>query len=210
MSGSRRYSTFFLEHKLFEEPDSNIFEKFSKMGADVNAFTNFNQTSYLFTSTEYFYENLELLIKFVQNPYFTDENVEKEKGIIAQEIKMYEDSPNWRVFFNLLKAMYINHPVKIDIAGTVDSIQTINKELLYKSYNTFYHPSNMVLFIIGGDLSFDEIIKTVNKSEKEFSDVDNEINRILPKESKEIKEKLIEEKMMTSTPLFIWDLKILI
>ncbi len=80
MSGSRRYSTFFLEHKLFEEPDSNIFEKFSKMGADVNAFTNFNQTSYLFTSTEYFYENLELLIKFVQNPYFTDENVEKEKG----------------------------------------------------------------------------------------------------------------------------------
>ena len=139
----------FLEHKLFEEPDSNIFEKFSKMGADVNAFTNFNQTSYLFTSTEYFYENLELLIKFVQNPYFTDENVEKEKGIIAQEIKMYEDSPNWRVFFNLLKAMYINHPVKIDIAGTVDSIQTINKELLYKSYNTFYHPSNMVLFIIG-------------------------------------------------------------
>ncbi len=134
----------------------------------------------------------------------------KKRGIIAQEIKMYEDSPNWRVFFNLLKAMYINHPVKIDIAGTVDSIQTINKELLYKSYNTFYHPSNMVLFIIGGDLSFDEIIKTVNKSEKEFSDVDNEINRILPKESKEIKEKLIEEKMMTSTPLFIWDLKILI
>ena len=196
----------FLEHKLFEEPDSNIFEKFSKMGADVNAFTNFNQTSYLFTSTEYFYENLELLIKFVQNPYFTDENVEKEKGIIAQEIKMYEDSPNWRVFFNLLKAMYINHPVKIDIAGTVDSIQTINKELLYKSYNTFYHPSNMVLFIIG-DLSFDEIIKTVNKSEKEFSDVDNEINRILPKESKEIKEKLIEEKMMTSTPLFYMGFK---
>ncbi|MEW8973293.1 MAG: pitrilysin family protein [Tissierellaceae bacterium] len=191
----------FLEHKLFEEPDANIFERFSQMGADVNAFTNFNQTSYLFTSTDHFYENLELLIKFVQNPYFTDENVEKEKGIIAQEIKMYEDSPNWKVFFNLLKSMYIDHPVKIDIAGTVDSIQTIDKEFLYRCYNTFYHPSNMVLFIVG-DLSFDEIIEVVNKSEKDFSDFKGKINRIQPKEPKEIKERFIEEKMVTSTPLF--------
>ena len=150
----------FLEHKLFEEEEANIFDKFSKLGASVNASTSFNQTSYLFNTTDHFYQCLEILIRFVQSPYLTDENVEKEKGIIAQEIKMYDDNPAWRVFFNCLRAMYINHPIRIDIAGTVDSINTITKEMLYKSYNTFYHPSNMVLFVVG-DLSFEEIIETV-------------------------------------------------
>ena len=139
----------FLEHKLFEEPEGNIFDEFSKLGTNVNAFTNFNQTSYLFSCTDNFCESLELLIKFVQNPYFTDENVEKEKGIIAQEIKMYEDNPGWRVFFNALKGMYFEHPVKIDIAGTIESIQNIDKETLYKCYNTFYNPKNMVLVTVG-------------------------------------------------------------
>ena len=129
----------FLEHKLFEEKDRNIFESFSDIGAQVNAYTNFNQTSYLFYTTENFYEGLGLLIDFVQNPYLTDENVEKEKGIIAQEIMMYEDNANWRVYFNLLRAMYHNHPIRIDIAGTVESINTIDKEMLYKAYNTFYN-----------------------------------------------------------------------
>ena len=119
----------FLEHKLFEEPDINVFDKFSKLGSSANAFTSFTQTSYLFSSTEKFYENLRLLVKFVQNPYFTDENIQKEKGIIAQEIKMYEDDASWRVFFNALNALYHNHPVKIDIAGTVESIQEIDKDL---------------------------------------------------------------------------------
>ena len=155
----------FLEHKLFESPDNNLFDKFSKLGANVNAYTNFNQTAYLFSSTDNFYESLSLLIEFVQNPYITDENVEKEKGIIAQEINMYMDNPGWRVYFNCLKAMYNEHPVKIDIAGTIESIQKINKELLYKCYNTFYNPTNMVLFVIG-DLSFDEILKVVAKSQK--------------------------------------------
>ena len=91
----------FLEHKLFEEPDEDIIDKFSRLGTDVNAYTNFNQTAYLFSCTDNFYESLELLIKFVQNPYFTNENVEKEKGIIAQEIKMYEDNPGWRVFLTV-------------------------------------------------------------------------------------------------------------
>src|SRR5690606_30394649 len=141
--------------------------------------------------TDYFYDCLELLVKFVQSPYLTDENVEKEKGIIAQEIRMYEDNPKWRVFFNCLKAMYINHPIKIDIAGTVDSINTITKELLYKSYNTFYHPSNMVLFVVG-DLSFDEIIETVKKSEKKYDKTDFSVERIFKEEPKEINQKLIE------------------
>jgi predicted Zn-dependent peptidase len=144
---------------------------------------------------------LELLVKFVQSPYLTDENVEKEKGIISQEIKMYDDDPGWRVFFNCLRSMYVNHPIRIDIAGTVESINTITKELLYKAYNTFYNPSNMVLFIIG-DLSFEKIIDVVKSSEKKFEKKEENIKRIYTDEPKEINEKFIEEKMVTSTPLF--------
>ncbi|HLR35263.1 MAG TPA: pitrilysin family protein [Tissierellales bacterium] len=192
----------FLEHKLFEEPEINIFDKFSKLGANVNAYTSSDQTAYLFSTTDNFYESLKLLINFVQNPYFTDENVEKEKGIIEQEIRMYEDSPQWKVYFNCLNGMYVDHPIKIDIAGTVDSIQGIDKDLLYKSYNTFYHPSNMVLIIVG-DLSFDKIMEVVNNTEKENSiEGDNNIVRIYPDEPKFIREKYIEEKLVTSAPLF--------
>ncbi|TJX13355.1 insulinase family protein [Tissierella creatinini] len=189
----------FLEHKLFEEEEANIFDKFSALGANINAYTNFNQTSYLFYTTDNFYESLELLIKFVQSPYLTDENVEKEKGIIAQEIKMYDDNPRWKVFFNCLKAMYVNHPVKIDIAGTVESINTITKELLYKCYDTFYSPMNMILFIVG-DLSFDEILKVVKDSEKKGSS--GEFTRIYEEEPNEVSQKLIEEEMSVNIPLF--------
>ncbi len=196
----------FLEHKLFESPDNNLFDKFSKLGANVNAYTNFNQTAYLFSSTKNFYESLSLLIEFVQNPYITDENVDKEKGIIAQEINMYMDNPGWRVYFNCLKAMYNEHPVKIDIAGTVDSIQKINKELLYKCYNTFYNPTNMALFVIG-DLSFEEILRVVEKSQKNNYDKVEEIKRIFPVEDKKINTKLIEENMMTSAPIFYMGFK---
>lgn len=196
----------FLEHKLFEEEESDVFENFSNIGAQVNAYTNFNQTSYLFYSTDNFYEGLNLLIDFVQNPYLTDENVEKEKGIIAQEIMMYEDNPGWKVYFNLLKAMYHNHPIRIDIAGTVESINTIDKEILYRTYNTFYNPSNMVLFIVG-DLSFDEILKVVNESEKKFEHNEAEVQRIFPEEPDEIKDRIVEEKMMTSMPLFYMGFK---
>lgn len=191
----------FLEHKLFEEPEENIFDKFADYGADVNAFTNFNQTAYLFSSTNNFYKALKSLIEFVQNPYFTDENVEKEKGIIAQEIKMYEDDPGWRVYFNCLDAMYHNHPVKIDVAGTVETIQDIDKDLLYRTYNTFYHPENMVLFIVG-DLSFDEIMKVVRESERKDYDKLEKIERFFLEEPKEVRKKYVEDSMMTSTPMF--------
>ncbi len=196
----------FLEHKLFEEPEQNIFDKFSKLGGNVNAYTNFNQTAYLFSSTENFYENLQLLVEFVQHPYFTDENVEKEKGIITQEINMYRDNPNWKVFFNCLRAMYKEHSVRIDIAGTVDSIKNINKELLYKCYNTFYNPSNMALFVVG-DLSFDEIIQIVDKSERKDNEKVEEVTRVIPEEPREIREKFVEESMMVSTPLFYMGFK---
>lgn len=139
----------FLEHKMFEEKEGDVFMKFASHGASANAFTSFDRTTYLFSSTTDFETNIETLVNFVQNPYFTDENVEKEKGIIGQEIRMYEDNPDWRVYFGLIEALYHQFPIRIDIAGTVESIQKIDKELLYRCYETFYHPGNMVLFIIG-------------------------------------------------------------
>lgn len=139
----------FLEHKLFEEKEGNIFNQFSAMGASPNAYTNFENTSYYFSCTSNFEKCLELLIRFVFNPYFTDENVEKEKGIIEQEIKMYEDNPGFKVYFNLLQNMYKSHPIKYDIAGTVESIYKITPEMLYHCYNTFYNPQNMALVIVG-------------------------------------------------------------
>ena len=139
----------FLEHKLFEKEDGDVFQQFSRQGASANAFTSFTRTAYLFSSTTNVERNLETLIDFVQRPYFTDQTVEKEKGIIGQEIRMYDDNPDWRLYFGVIENMYANHPVKIDIAGTIESITKITKELLYECYETFYHPSNMLLFIVG-------------------------------------------------------------
>jgi predicted Zn-dependent peptidase len=140
----------FLEHKMFEEPEGDIFSKFASQGASANAYTSFDRTVYLFTATAEVEANLDTLLHFVQNPYFTDENVEKEKGIIVQEIDMYRDNPDWRVYFGLIEALYQKHPVHIDIAGTADSVRSITKVMLYDCYNTFYHPSNMTLFVVGG------------------------------------------------------------
>ncbi|AYV66076.1 insulinase family protein [Niallia circulans] len=139
----------FLEHKLFEKEDGDVFQDFSKQGASANAFTSFTRTAYLFSSTSNVANNLETLINFVQEPYFTEKTVEKEKGIIGQEITMYDDNPDWRLYFGLIENMYVHHPVKIDIAGTIESISHITKDMLYECYNTFYHPSNMLLFIVG-------------------------------------------------------------
>lgn len=139
----------YLEHKLFENEDCGAFERFAKTGACANAFTSFDRTCYFFSCTRDFDECLRILLDFVQKPYFTEETVQKEQGIIVQEIAMYRDNPGWWVFYNLMKAMYRDHPVKIDVAGTEDSIAQITPELLYKCYNTFYNPENMVLGICG-------------------------------------------------------------
>ncbi|SDF97001.1 Predicted Zn-dependent peptidase [Thermoanaerobacter thermohydrosulfuricus] len=190
----------FLEHKMFEEEEGSIFEQFSKLGASANAYTNFTTTAYLFASTENFYENLKLLVKFVQNPYFTDENVEKEKGIIAQEIRMYQDDPNWRVYFNALEALYHVYPVRKDIAGTIESISKISKEILYKCYYTFYHPENMVLFAVGDidiDKTLDVIKENVRQDKKQ-----GEIERIYPKEPSSVYKKEVVQDMQVSIPLF--------
>lgn len=192
----------FLEHKMFEQPDGgNAFDKFSVLGANANAFTSFNMTAYLFSATENFYESLKHLIEYVQTPYYTNENVEKEKGIIAQEIKMYEDDPEWNVFFNCLKAMYSNHHTNIDIAGSVESIYKITPEELYTCYNTFYNPSNMKLFVIG-DLDENEIMKVVKDANNDSIAFKKDIERFMPEEPVEVNNTKIEEEFTVSMPLF--------
>ncbi len=190
----------FLEHKLFEQPDgTNAFDAYGKTGANANAFTSFNSTVYLFSCTDKFYENLEILLDFVSNPYFTKENVEKEQGIIGQEIKMYDDDPDWNVFFNTIECMYHNHPIKKDIAGTVESIAKIDKDLLYKCYNTFYNPTNMILFVCG-NVDCDKVEELVDRYVT-ASPID-EIKRIIPNEPKEIFQRVKEQKLSISIPMF--------
>nr|WP_239581583.1 pitrilysin family protein [Jeotgalibacillus terrae] len=167
----------FLEHKMFEKEEGDVFQKFSMNGASANAFTSFTRTAYLFSSTSNFEKNLDVLIDFVQAPYFTEETVEKEKGIIGQEITMYDDNADWRLYFGAIENMFKNHPVKVDIAGTVESISEITKDHLYQCYNTFYHPSNMMLFIVGA-VDPEEVMNHVrdNQSAKSF-EPEETINR---------------------------------
>ncbi len=197
----------FLEHKMFEEPEGDIFAKFASLGASANAFTSFDRTVYLFSATENIEENLTTLINFVQNPYFTDQNVEKEKGIIGQEIDMYRDNPDWRVYFGLIEALYIEHPVRIDIAGTVESISHITKEMLYTCYHSFYHPSNMSLFIVGG-IEPESILQLVkdNQAAKSF-EPQGEIHRFFDKEPNQVKEKQKLIELPVSLPKFMFGFK---
>ena len=152
----------YLEHKLFENEDCDVFSLYAKTGASANAYTSFDKTCYLFSCTDNVYDSLEILLSFVQNPYFTEETVRKEQGIIGQEIRMYDDNAGWRVFFNMLQGLYHNHPVKIDIAGTVESIAQINADLLYKCYYTFYNLNNMVLSI-AGNVDEDKVLELCDK-----------------------------------------------
>ncbi|UDK95881.1 insulinase family protein [Lysinibacillus sphaericus] len=159
----------FLEHKMFEKEDGDVFQKFSEYGASANAFTSFTRTAYLFSSTDNIYKSTETLLNFVQEPYFTEATVNKEKGIIGQEITMYDDQPDWRLYFGTIENMYHTHPVKIDIAGTIESIDGITADHLYTCYNTFYHPSNMLLFAIGA-VEPEEMMAFIreNQGKKEF------------------------------------------
>ncbi|USY60930.1 insulinase family protein [Bacillus licheniformis] len=185
----------FLEHKLFEKEDGDVFQQFSRQGASANAFTSFTRTAYLFSSTSNVEENLETLVDFVQDPYFTEKTVEKEKGIIGQEINMYDDNPDWRLFFGLIENMYQEHPVRIDIAGTIESISHITKDLLYECYETFYHPSNMLLFVVG-PVDPEAIIRQVreNQQKKPYTD-QPEIVRKEVKEPRAVFKKEQEIKM---------------
>lgn len=197
----------FLEHKLFEKEDGDVFQQFSKQGAAANAFTSFTRTAYLFSSTTDVEKNLETLVDFVQEPYFSDKSVEKEKGIIGQEITMYDDNADWRLYFGIIENLYHNHPVKIDIAGTIESISGITKELLYKCYNAFYHPSNMLLFITG-PLDPETIMQQVrdNQAKKNF-DKRGEIERKFDAEPANVATKKRSTKMHVQTPKCVVGLK---
>ncbi|MDQ0230467.1 EF-P 5-aminopentanol modification-associated protein YfmH [Metabacillus malikii] len=185
----------FLEHKLFEKEDGDVFQQFSQQGASANAFTSFTRTAYLFSSTSNVERNLETLIDFVQTPYFSEKTVEKEKGIIGQEINMYDDNPDWRLYFGLIQNLYENHPVRIDIAGTIESIAKITKDSLYECYHTFYHPSNMLLFIVGAvepKAILDQVRE--NQQKKDFTP-QSEIKREFPKEPATVHKKIEKLKM---------------
>ncbi|WEK56127.1 MAG: pitrilysin family protein [Candidatus Cohnella colombiensis] len=197
----------FLEHKMFEEPEGDIFSRFATLGASANAYTSFDRTVYLFSATDEIAANLDTLLHFVQNPYFTDENVDKEKGIIVQEIEMYKDNPDWRVYFGLIEAMYIEHPVHIDIAGTASSVRSITKEMLYDCYNTFYHPSNMTLFIVGGvdpEATMAQVKR--DQANKSFAP-SGEIKRLFDTESSEVRTKKLEIELPVSLPKCMFGFK---
>ena len=196
----------FLEHKMFEQENGrNSLDVLSSLGVNANAFTTNTHTAYLYEATDNFYEALDEFMDYVQHPYFTDENVEKEKGIIGQEIMMYDDYPDWKVYLNALEAMYHNNPVKLDITGTIETISHIDKDILYKCYNTFYNPSNMCL-VVCGDFNPEEILKDI---EKRLIDkkAEGEIKRIYEKEEETIVNPKIETKMEVSIPLFTLGIK---
>ena len=196
----------FLEHKLFEQENgTNSLDTLTKLGVNANAYTTNDHTAYLFEATDNFYEALDELMDYVQHPYFTDENVEKEKGIIGQEIMMYDDSPEWVVYMNAVKCMYKNSPVRIDIAGTKESIAKIDKDVLYKCYNTFYNPSNMVM-CFSGDFVPEELIEEVKKRLVE-KPKQGEIKRIYEEEPEKIVQKEIKDKMEVSIPIFVIGIK---
>ncbi len=196
----------FLEHKMFEQESGlNSLDTLTALGVEANAYTTNDHTAYLFECTENFYPALDELMDYIQHPYFTDENVEKEKGIIGQEIMMYDDYPEWKVYLNALEAMYYEHPIKLDITGTIETISHINKEILYKCYNTFYNPSNMVM-VVCGDFEPEKLLEEIKKRliNKEAN---GEIKRIYPKEKEDIVKNKVEEKMDVSQPLFVIGIK---
>ena len=197
----------FLEHKLFEEEDGNAFDRFAQFGASANAFTSYTQTSYLFSTVQNWQEALAHLITFVNNPYLTEENVEKEKGIIEQEIRMYQDHPDRKLHSNLLTNLYHNNPLRIDIGGTVESVNEITVDLLWKCYHTFYQPWNMALFVVG-DVDVDETLRIVRDN---YDDRDTAhesvIERFYPSEPETVVNSWVEDHTNISRPRYLLGFK---
>ena len=196
----------FLEHKLFESEERDAFELYSKTGAYANAYTSFDRTCYLFECSSRLTENLKILLDFVQNPYFTAETVKKEQGIIGQEIKMYDDSADWKIMFNLFECLYHYNPVKNEIAGSIYSIAHIDDKMLYNCYNTFYSLSNMFICVVG-DFDCDEIIKLIDENIKKPNNKKG-ILRLVPAEPHEIVKPYIEDYLEVSKPMFMLGYKL--
>ncbi len=189
----------YLEHKLFEQENGrNSLDVLTSIGVDANAYTTNDHTAYLFECTDNFDEALDEFMNYVQNPYFTDENVEKERGIIGQEIMMYDDEPAWALYMNALKCMYKDNEINIDVAGTVDTIAEIDKDKLYKVYDSFYRPDNM-LIVLAGDFEPEASLEKI-KDRMTLEAVEEETRRIYNEEQPEIVQKYIEKEMDISMP----------
>ena len=182
----------FLEHKMFENEDGDAFLKYAKTGANANAFTSFDKTCYIFTATDNVDESLDILLNFVTTPYFTPQTVAKEQGIIGQEIKMYDDSANWRLLFGVLEGLFVNHTVRDDIAGTVESISHITDKMLYDCAKAFYSPSQMLL-TVAGNITMDTVLAACDRAGFRYEKL--EVERIRNEEPDEI------IKMPVSVPM---------
>lgn len=194
----------FLEHKLFESEELDAFTRYAETGASANAYTSFDKTCYLFQCSDRFEDSLKILLDFVTHPYFTKETVEKEQGIIGQEITMYYDVPGWMSTFNLLKCLYHNHPVRIDIAGTVDSISQITDTLLYDCYNTFYNLHNMAL-AVAGNVDVDTVVSLCDEYLKPAEPF--EIERAFEQEPRDIVKPFEEYNLSVGIPVFSFGYK---
>jgi len=201
----------FLEHTLFETEDGNVSDLFAKTGAYNNAATSFTTTTYLFASTERFYENLELLLRFVEKPVFKPEKVEKEKGIIAEEIRGYDDNPQWVSYMGLLENLFERHPMRIDIAGTEETIRKIDPETLHRCYRSFYNPSNMILFAVG-DLDSTELFRFVAETSRfasapEAAPGARPIARLYPDEPRTVFRRETRKEMEVALPKLLLGFK---
>ncbi|MBQ2862900.1 MAG: insulinase family protein [Clostridia bacterium] len=195
----------YLEHKMFEgEGNTDAFSQFSALGANANAFTTNNLTAYLFSCTSNFSENLGVLLDFVRKPYFTEENVEKERGIINEEIEMYEDDPYTALHYGMLGLLYHKHPVKTNVAGTVESVSGITPSHLYDCYNAFYRLDNMILSVCG-DTDIDTILDVCDKYLLKDDDLD--VVRIAIDEPSDVKNSRGVEHCLVSNPLFCIGIK---
>ena len=190
----------FLEHKMFDTEDGNALQDLAANGASPNAFTSNAITGYYFESTEKFEENLRILLSFVSVPWFTQESVDKEQGIIGQEIGMIEDDPEWKVFMNLMAALYRNHPVRVSVAGSVESISHITADTLYACHKAFYDPANMVLCVAGpvDPQHICEVAREILPKEAG----PNAAKDYGPKQDARVAKALVEEEMEVSTPIF--------
>ncbi len=188
----------FLEHKMFENEDGDAFDKYAKTGANANAFTSFDKTCYIFTATDRVDESLDILLNFVTTPYFTPQTVEKEQGIIGQEIKMYDDSANWRMLFGVLEGLFVNHTVRDDIAGTVESISHITDKMLYDCAKAFYSPSQMLLSV-AGNITLDTVLAACDRAGFKYETL--EVERLKTEEPDEINYSEKSISMPVSVPL---------
>ncbi len=194
----------YLEHKLFESEEGDAFQLFAATGASANAYTSFERTAYLFQATDNIPESLEILLDFVQKPYFTPETVQKEQGIIGQEIRMCEDDPGRTVLFNLLQGMYHTHPVRIDIAGTVESISHITDTLLYRCYEQYYNLHNMVL-VVAGKITPEEVLAAADRKLRPAPPMAESAFTV--EEPDTVCRPYVEQAMPVSAPLFYLGIK---